>query len=163
MRNLVIIAAALLSLTLPSSVAAQDFDRGVSALDDGDYPTALREFSLAAEQGFASAQNNLGVMYENGLGVPQNYAEAARLYRLAAEQGDASAQYNLGVMYGNGQGLPQNYQLAYMWFSRAAAKGVERAASARDKAAGNMTPEQIGRAQQLSAECFNRNYQGCAK
>ena len=127
MRNLVIIAAALLSLTLPSSVAAQDFDRGVSAYNDGDYPTALREF------------------------------------RLAAEQGSASAQYNLGVMYYNGQGVPQNYQLAYMWFSRAAAKGVERAASARDKAAGNMTPEQIGRAQQLSAECFNRNYQGCEK
>jgi len=127
MRNLVIIAAALLSLTLPSSVAAQDFDRGVSAYNDGDYPTALREF------------------------------------RLAAEQGNASAQYNLGLMYDNGQGLPQNYQLAYMWFSLAAAKGVERAASARDKAAGNMTPEQIGRAQQLTAGCFNRNYQGCAK
>jgi len=127
MRNLVIIAAALLSLTLPSSVAAQDFDRGVSAYNDGDYPTALREF------------------------------------RLAAEQGNALAQYNLGIMYGNGQGLPQNHQLAYMWFSLAAAKGVERAASVRDKAAGNMTPEQIGRAQQLSTECFNRNYQGCAK
>ena len=102
-------------------------------------------------------------MYSDGRGVPQNYAEAARLYHLAAEQGYALAQYNLGVMYGNGQGLPQNYQLAYMWFSLAAAKGVERAASARDKAAGNMTPEQIGRAQQLTAECFNRNYQGCAK
>ena len=102
-------------------------------------------------------------MYSDGRGVPQNYAEAARLYRLAAEQGDALAQYNLGVMYGNGQGLPQNYQLAYMWFSLAAAKGVERAASVRDKAAGNMTLEQIGRAQQLSAECFNRNHQGCAK
>ena len=163
MRNLVIIAGALMSLTLPSSVAAQDFDRGLIAYIDGDYPTALREFRLAAEQGNASAQFNLGIMYENGRGVPQNYAEAARLYRLAAEQGDALAQYNLGVMYGNGQGLPQNYQLAYMWFNLAAGKGIEGAASARDWVAGNMTPEQIGRAQQLTAECFNRNYQGCAK
>jgi len=102
-------------------------------------------------------------MYSDGRGVPQNYAEAARLYHLAAEQGYALAQYNLGVMYGNGQGLPQNYQLAYMWFNLAAGKGIEGAASARDWVAGNMTPEQIGRAQQLTAECFNRNYQGCAK
>jgi len=127
MRNLVIIAAALLSLTLPSSVAAQDFDRGVSAYNDGDYPTALREFRLAAEQGAALAQYNLGLMYNNGQGVPQNDAEAARLYRLAA------------------------------------AKGGEGAASARDRAAGRLTREQIARAQQLSAECFNRNYQGCAQ
>ena len=102
-------------------------------------------------------------MYSDGRGVPQNYAEAARLYRLAAEQGNALAQFNLGVMYGNGQGLPQNYQLAYMWFNLAAGKGIEGAASVRDWVAGNMTPEQIGRAQQLTAECFNRNYQGCAK
>ena len=53
MRNLVIIAAALLSLTLPSSVAAQDIDRGVSAYNDGDYPTALREFRLLVEQGMS--------------------------------------------------------------------------------------------------------------
>jgi len=102
-------------------------------------------------------------MYYNGQGVPQNYAEAVRLYRLAAEQGIADAQNNLGLMYYNGQGVPQNYQLAYMWFSLAAAKGGEGAASARDRAAGRMTREQIARAQQLSAECFNRNYQGCAQ
>ena len=127
MRNLVIIAGALMSLTLPSSVAAQDFDRGVSAYEAGDYLTALREL------------------------------------RPLAEQGDAVAQNYLGVMYYNGQGVPQNYQLAYMWFSLAAAKGGEGAASARDRAAGRMTREQIARAQQLSAECFNRNYQGCAQ
>jgi len=163
MRNLVIIAGALISLTLPSSVAAQDYDRGVSAYNDGDYPTALREFRLAAEQGLASAQTNLGLMYYIGQGVSQNYAEAARLYRLAAEQGLASAQYNLGVIYYNGQGFPQNHQFAYMWFSLAAAKGDEGAASARDRAAGRMTREQIARAQQLASECLARDYQGCAQ
>ena len=163
MRILAIIIAAMLGVTLPQASEAQDFDRGVSAYNDGDYPTALREFRLLAEQGDALAQYNLGGMYYNGRGVPQNYAEAARLYRLAAEQGNALAQFNLGVMYGNGQGLPQNYQLAYMWFNLAAGKGIEGAASVRDWVAGNMTPEQIGRAQQLTAECFNRNYQGCAK
>lgn len=33
---------------------------------------------LAAAQGYAKAQYNLGVMYDNGQGVPQDYAEAVR-------------------------------------------------------------------------------------
>jgi TPR repeat protein len=57
-----------------------------------------------AENGHASAQHDLGVMYANGQGVPQDYAEAARWYRLAADQGHASAQNNLGLCYAQGLG-----------------------------------------------------------
>lgn len=60
----------------------------------------------AAEQGDAAAQYNLGGMYANGWGVPQDYAEAVRWYRLAAEQGYAFAQYNLGHIYSTGEGVP---------------------------------------------------------
>tara|TARA_R110000765_G_scaffold324976_2_gene416497 strand:+ start:916 stop:1131 length:216 start_codon:yes stop_codon:yes gene_type:complete len=56
-------------------------------------------YRLAAEQGDADAQYNLGIMYDTGRGVPENDAEAVRWYRLAAEQGDANAQFNLGGMY----------------------------------------------------------------
>ena len=57
-----------------------------------------------AEQGDAEAQNNLGLRYANGEGVPQDDAEAVRCWRLAAEQGNASAQSNLGLMYATGYG-----------------------------------------------------------
>ena len=53
-------------------------------------------FTLAAEQGLAHAQNNLGIMYEDGQGVSQDYKTAVKWYRLAAEQGFAPAQHNLG-------------------------------------------------------------------
>ena len=59
----------------------------------------LDELRALADQGDVDAQFNLGVMYDNGEGVPQDYAEAVRWYRLAAEQGNASAQFNLGSMY----------------------------------------------------------------
>ena len=49
----------------------------------------VEELHSRAEQGNAAAQYNLGVMYDNGEGVPQDYAEAAKSYRLAAEQGEA--------------------------------------------------------------------------
>ncbi len=51
---------------------------------------------MAADQGDADAQLNLGFMYDHGEGVPQNYAEAVRWYRMAADQGNAIAQHNLG-------------------------------------------------------------------
>jgi len=35
---------------------------------------------MAAEQGFADAQVNLGFMYHNGRGVPQDYAEAVKWF-----------------------------------------------------------------------------------
>ena len=64
MRDLVIIAAALLSLTLPSSVAAQDYDSGWRAYNEGDYETALNEWRPLAERGNTTAQTNLGLVIE---------------------------------------------------------------------------------------------------
>ena len=56
-------------------------------------------YRLAADQGDASVLCNLGLMYHNGTGVPQDFTEAARLCRLAADQGHAHGQCNLGAMY----------------------------------------------------------------
>ena len=86
-----IVALALLA-TLPGApvAAGQTFDEAVAAYDRGDYATAVRGFLVHAEQGDATAQYNLGVMYALGEGVPENDAEAATWYRKAAEQGHAS-------------------------------------------------------------------------
>jgi TPR repeat protein len=102
MRTLIIIQVLLFSLSLSISSYAADFNKGLTAAQSGDFATALKEWKPLAEEGNAAAQNNLGLMYHNGWGVPQDYKEAARLYRLAAEQGDADAQSNLGVMYERG-------------------------------------------------------------
>ena len=84
-------------------------------------------FRLAAEQGHASAQYNLGVMYATGEGVPEDDAEAVRWYRMAAEQSNASAQYNLGVMYYTGEGVPGDDAEAARWYRMAAEQGYASA------------------------------------
>ena len=91
----------------------------------GDPPEnkELQELIEKAEQGEVDAQNNLGTMYANGEGVPQDYKEAMKWYRLAAEQGDAFAQYALGDMYANGQGVSQDEGEAMKWFRMAAEQG----------------------------------------
>ena len=88
---------------------------------------AEREVLQAAAQGYAIAQNNLGVMYDNGEGVPQDAAEALKWYRKAAEQGYAKAQYNLGAMYYIGDGVPQDYAEAVKWIRKAAKQGHDGA------------------------------------
>ena len=83
----------------------------------------MRLYRLAADQGNAIAQNNLGVMYRDGRGVPQNGSEAVRVFRLAADQGLAEAQFSLGVMYDDGRDVPQNDSEAVRWYRLAADQG----------------------------------------
>jgi TPR repeat protein len=93
-KHLTVILAFL--MTIGSPVVAQDFQKGLAAAKAGDYATALQEWTPLAEAGDAKAQNKLGVMYDNGLGVPQDYLEALKWFRMAAEQGHADAQHSLG-------------------------------------------------------------------
>ena len=107
---------------------------------------------MAAEQGIAFAQYNLGGMYRKGRGVPQDNAEAVKWWRLAAEQGHDDAQYNLGGMYLNGKGVPHDYIQAHMWSSLAAAKSNENGRINRDIIAKKMTLAQMAEAQRLARE-----------
>jgi TPR repeat protein len=89
----------------------------------GDAAEEVKWYRKAAEQGHATALNELGNMYYHGRGVPQNDSEAVKWYRKAAEQGNAMAQYDLGWMYQNGRGVPQNDSEAAKWYRKAAEQG----------------------------------------
>lgn len=76
-----------------------------------------------AEQGQAIAQFDLGLMYDKGEGVIQDYKQAVHWFTKAAEQGLASAQYNLGVMYNKGEGVAQDYKKTVYWYTKASEQG----------------------------------------
>jgi len=128
---------------LLTSLAHADFTDGVAAYVRGDYEAALKELRPLASQGNTEAQFLVGLMYNNGQGVPQDYGAAARWYRLAAEQGIDDAQFTLGVMYQDGLGVLQDYVQAHMWYNLAAARNQEDATELRDSLAEQMTPAQI--------------------
>ena len=123
MNRLLILPVLLLTLLVGNPAFSADFQKGMDAFDREDYATALREWKPLAEQGYALAQNNLGVMYEKGQGVSQNYKTAVKWYTLAAEQGYAFAQANLGKIYDKGEGVSQNYKTAVKWYTLAAEQG----------------------------------------
>ena len=102
-----------LALTTGGWAQAQTFEQSGAALERKDYRTAFAGFKRLAEQGNASAQFGLGLMYADGQGVPKDERQAVVWYRKAAEQGDAMAQVNLGVSYAQGQGVPKDDQSAY--------------------------------------------------
>jgi TPR repeat protein len=99
------LAACALALGLATPVSAGPLDDAYAAYQQGDYACALRLFRPLAEQGNARAQTLLGLMYEDGQGVPKNFAQAAKWYQRASEQDFAMAQNNLGLMYLNGEGV----------------------------------------------------------
>ncbi len=65
---------AFVMLTTPSW--GGDFDKGVEAFNNGDYATAIKEWTPLAEQGDVIAQYNLAVLYEKGKGVLQDHKTA---------------------------------------------------------------------------------------
>ena len=92
-----------------------------------DYSLAMEWFQKAAKFGNARAQNNLGLMYEHGMGVPQDYERAVEWYLKAAEQANASAENNLGLMFEKGLGVKQSYAKAKEWYEKASEHGNKRA------------------------------------
>lgn len=137
------IALVLLSIACLVVPVWADYQAGMDAYNRRDYATALHEWQPLAEQGDARAQFSLGLLYENGDGVPRDYAKARRWYEKAAAQGEAKAQFYLGMQSAYGQGGPLDLVQAHMWYSLAAGNGNAHAPGYRDDLARQMTPAQI--------------------
>ena len=150
----------LLLLFLMLGVAAAQRTNSASGVINSE--TSFAALKAQAENGDGDAQESLGVMYENGQGVSQDYVEAAKWYRREAEQGYIWGEVNIGRCYYTGAGVPKNYVEAYKWLNLASAhtgnndtesKLVEYSAKLREGMVnlGEITPDQIAQAQQLSA------------
>ena len=94
------------------------FARAARLLADG-----LDDLKKAAVRGDATAQHNLGIMYDNGKIVARDAAKAVEWYEKAALQGVSQSQTNLGIMYAKGDGVPRDAAKAVEWWQKAAAQG----------------------------------------
>lgn len=143
---------ACFTVLLVAGVARADFAAGVDAYQKGDYVTAAKEWRPLAEGGSAAAQYNLGLLYYDGHGVPQDYSEAVMWFKRSADQDYTEAQHDLGAMYGAGKGVKRDYVEAYKWMNICAAKGNAGCLTQRDLLTKKLKPAQITQAQRLSTE-----------
>lgn len=96
------------------TAVAGPLEDATAARENGDYATALKLLRPLIKA-VAEAEFNLGLMYAQGQGVPQDDAAALNWYRKAADQGDADAQFYLGSM-NYGRGSPPRYAEAMKWY-----------------------------------------------
>src|SRR3984893_3568751 len=89
------------------------------AYDRADYKSALRVWMAAAEAGDAEAQNNVGEIYERGLGGEPNFEAAVIWYQKAADQGYSRALFNLGTLYEQGSGVEKDRMKALNLYRKA--------------------------------------------
>ena len=119
-RNAFLIATLVYSQPLLASDREESLNAGLAALKREHYATALRSWMPLAEAGDPEAQANVGYMYEEGLGVSQQFDAAVSWYEKAAASGSMQANHNLGMIYAEGRGKPQSWVRALRYFEVAA-------------------------------------------
>ena len=99
----------MLAVFLAATAFAQgDFQKGIAAFNTEDYVTARAEWQPLAESGDLNAMYNLGLIYDEGLGVDVDKGRALEWYMPPAEEGDVAAQFNVASIYDFGQGIHGN-------------------------------------------------------
>ncbi|KAL0213985.1 hypothetical protein P9112_006169 [Eukaryota sp. TZLM1-RC] len=101
----------------------QMFEKGLEFYNDKHYQEAVYWWRRGDEAGDEDAMFNLGVCYDQGLGVEKDYQQAFYWYSKAAEAGNSVAMFNLGGCYRDGKGVGHDHQQAFYWFKKAADAG----------------------------------------
>lgn len=115
----------LMVTLLPMASFAGQLEDGTAAMESGDYQNAYKLLYPLAEQGDAAAQDCIGSMFCEGLGVEKDEAQAVSWFEKSAEQGYANAQNALGAMYVNGLGAEKDVQKGMSYILKAALQGLE--------------------------------------
>lgn len=91
----------------------------IAAYNPDTYGYAYSYFKQRAQDGDPVAEDNLGKMYADGRGVPENATQSVAWYSKAAAQHNADAELNLGVACLYGHGTAQDTTQACQMFAAA--------------------------------------------
>lgn len=118
------IGALLIIIGLLNSLYAESNEE---PLEGTNYSHVFWKRYTDALRGDATAQFQVGVMYERGIEIEKNPIKALQWYEKSAAQGHIDAQYNAGIMYASGRGTNQNDGMAIKWLGLAAKQGDKEA------------------------------------
>jgi hypothetical protein len=107
-----------LVLFFPTLALATQGDDGLAAFKHYHFQEALRLLQPLAEKGEPVSQYKVGLLYEQGWGVKQDFVEGMKWLQRSAEQGCSGAQYQVGYMYENGLGTSRNHDEASKWYDK---------------------------------------------
>ena len=114
-------AADIAERPIPENDADCDLCDGARLMHAGQHERAMHVFQLLAAKGDVDAMNNIGWMYEYGLGRPVDLTQALAWYRKSADLGGLQGALNTAKMYENGRGVPVDRRIAAKYYAAAAA------------------------------------------
>jgi TPR repeat protein len=116
-RMLLVFALFITSAAMAQGLTAPDTLIGVREIP------LHRLYQAATEEDDPDSMYLLGLMFDRGAVLSQNYQEALRWYGLASALGQRDAMNSVGVMYALGHGVPQDASEALNWWTKAAGAG----------------------------------------
>ena len=134
------------------------------ALKNGDDKDAFTKFQSLAEAGNTSAQLNLGIMFEAGLGVERSDSQAEFWYRKGAEKGSREAQFQLATILAadmmvkskasrtDEQEVSERVMEGFMWAYLAALKNHKKAKKGVKRLKRVMSHDQFETAKRMAAQ-----------
>ncbi|MCW1926256.1 sel1 repeat family protein [Luteolibacter arcticus] len=103
--------------------ARAGLEEGISAYNKGDYDTARKEFTAAADAKDPMGMHLLASLYYQGHGVEKDLVRAVALFEAAAAKGYRASQANLGLMYQKGDGVKKDITKAISYYAAAGKQG----------------------------------------
>ena len=102
-------------------------EEAAKAFTKGDYVKAREIWQKMADSEDAYAMNNLGIIYDRGLGVPVDLGRALFWFGKSAQAGNPQGMSNYGWMLDQGRGIAPNPQEAARWYDKSARMGQAEA------------------------------------
>jgi tetratricopeptide (TPR) repeat protein len=99
--------------------ATERFNNGLAFDNQKRYEEARPLYQKACDGGEMAGCNALGVLYEDGKGVAQDFAESLTLYQKACDGGEMSGCANLSGLYYSGEGVAKNDALSRTFAQKA--------------------------------------------
>jgi TPR repeat protein len=100
-------------------VCAASYEAAMSALEDGEYRAAYRDFKRLAQEDHPEAQYQLGMLLLFGKGVEMDLEQGIEWLKRAANNGSYLAANELGQIYISGRGVAPDEQEAKKWLELA--------------------------------------------
>lgn len=143
-----------------SNSKADALNDGFVKLADGKFAEAVELWTPLARSGDKVAQASLGLLYQTGQGVPQDFSRANHLFAASAKQGYVFAFTALGNSFHEGLGVKKDLKVAMAWFLLAMDYDPNAAAMA-NLISAELHKQALTSVQTKTLRCRDSKYQDC--
>jgi hypothetical protein len=127
MKTKIILFIIVLTSCFSAHSQGSDLEQGIYELNRGEFKAAIEQFRPLVAEGYAPAQYQMAMMYQQGYSVPKDGMKALELLELSAAQNYPDAQFELALLHTEGKLVKKDLKTAFELTHKAAKKGLASA------------------------------------